>query len=62
MEWLTRTQQWSDEDWRGHLQRMDNRDLLALLLRAESYTEDTEAVRHARHCMLGEILERMGGK
>jgi hypothetical protein len=65
------TAEYTDEDWRAELKKFDDLDLLILWSRLGSYNPATwnsadrnekslETYRHARHCMLGEILERMG--
>lgn len=62
---------WSDEEWRAELQKLDNTELLLLwyqTTRSQPPIHYGESVhkwqdenrRHALHCMLGEILERMG--
>lgn len=72
IEDIEQTHDYSDEDWRKELACMDNLDLLVLWSRLGSYNPATwssaernekslETYRHARHCMLGAILERMGG-
>ena len=67
------TTDWSDEEWRAYLKPLGNTELLLLWYQTtrfeapihygESTWEwQTENLKHARHCMAGEILERMGDK
>ena len=71
MQDIYETEDWTDEDWRARLQPMDKRELLHLWCMTSNYnpacyTEASrnakalETFRHARHCMFGELLERMG--
>lgn len=71
MQDIYETEEWTDEQWRERLRGLDNREL-ALLWAAtwgfnpacygsvELNARALDTFAHARHCMLGEVLDRMG--